>query len=102
MQSAKTNLAVEVMSRGSSGPVFDTSSALAEVAIQGQGVALLPLRMFARELHDGSLVQPFKNEIALGRYWLTCLRSKPPTAGMKAFQQWLLQECHEAATKPVG
>src|SRR5882757_2832088 len=105
MRSAKANLAGEVVSRGSSGPVFDTSSALAKVAIQGQCVALLPIRMFARELRDGSFVQPFKNEIPLGRYWLTCLKSKPPTAGMKAFQQWLLQECQEqgsAATKPVG
>lgn len=79
------------------GPVFDSSANLAEVAIEGQGVALLPIRMFARELESRQLVQPFKNEIALGQYWLTSLKSKPPTAGMKAFQQWLLQACREQA-----
>ena len=77
------------------GPVFDSSSGLAEVAIQGQGVALLPIRMFAGELERGQLVQPFKNEVALGRYWLTSLKSKPQTAGMKAFEDWLSQACRE-------
>jgi LysR family transcriptional regulator, regulator of gene expression of beta-lactamase len=86
------------------GAVFDSSGSLAEVAIQGQGVVLLPIRMFARELEGGQLVQPFKNEIALGRYWLTSLKSKPQTAGMKAFQQWLLRECREGegATAPAA
>jgi LysR family transcriptional regulator of beta-lactamase len=77
------------------GPVFDSSGNIAEVAIQGQGVALLPIRMFTRELESGELVQPFKNEIVLGRYWLTSLKSKPQAAGMKAFQDWLLQACRE-------
>ena len=61
--------------------------------------------MFARELQQGQLVQPFKSEIAVGRYWLTSLKSKPQAAGMKAFQQWLLGECREqaqVATEPVG
>jgi LysR family transcriptional regulator of beta-lactamase len=87
------------------GAVFDSSSSLAEVAIQGEGVALLPIKMFARELKKGELVQPFKNEIALGRYWLTSLKSKPQTTGMKAFQQWLLQSCQEetsGATEPAA
>jgi LysR family transcriptional regulator, regulator of gene expression of beta-lactamase len=88
---------IGIASAQARGPVFDSSNGLAEVAIQGQGVALLPIRMFARELESGQLVQPFKNEIALGRYWLTSLKSKPPTAGMKVFQQWLLQGCLERA-----
>ena len=79
------------------GPVFDSSTSLAGVASQGQGVALLPIRMFERELEQGQLVQPFKDEIELGRYWLTSLKSKPQTAGMAAFQQWILRECQESA-----
>ena len=96
---------VGIASAQARGPVFDSSAGLAEVAILGQGIALLPIKMFARELESGQLVQPFRNEIALGRYWLTSLKSKPPTAGMKAFQQWLLEACREAAqgaTEPAA
>ncbi|HET7889644.1 MAG TPA: LysR family transcriptional regulator [Bradyrhizobium sp.] len=88
---------VGIASAQARGPVFDSSTALAEVAVQGQGVALLPIRMFARELESGHLVQPFKDEITLGRYWLTSLKSKPASAGMKAFRHWLLQVCREQA-----
>jgi LysR family transcriptional regulator of beta-lactamase len=90
---------VGITSAQARGPVFDSSGSLAEVAILGQGIALLPIGMFARELESGELVQPFKEEIALGRYWLTSLKSKPQTAGMKAFQHWLLQGCLE---QPLG
>jgi LysR family transcriptional regulator of beta-lactamase len=86
---------VGVVSAQARGPVFDSSANLAEVATLGQGVALLPIRLFARELQSGQLVQPFVNEIALGRYWLTSLKSKPQTAGMKVFQRWLVEGCQE-------
>ncbi len=73
------------------GGIFDSSLALAEVAAQGGGVALLPSRMFARELQQGRLVRPFELEIASGGYWLTRLKSKQPTPAMQAFRSWLLQ-----------
>lgn len=73
------------------GSMFDSSLALAEVAAQGGGVALLPGRMFARELQQGRLVRPFELEIANGSYWLTRLKSKPVTPAMQAFRDWLLQ-----------
>ncbi len=73
------------------GGVFDSSLALAEVAAQGAGVALLPARMFARELREGRLARPFELEIAGGGYWLTRLKSKPVTPAMQAFRAWLLQ-----------
>lgn len=72
------------------GAVFDSSVTMAEAAAQGIGVALLPVRMFARELEAGRLVQPFAIEIALGQYWLTALKSKRRTAAMQAFRAWLL------------
>jgi len=72
------------------GTVFDSSVTLAEVAGQGAGVALLPVRMFARELQQGRLVRPFDVEIVTGGYWLTSLKSKPQTASMRAFRTWLL------------
>jgi LysR family transcriptional regulator, regulator of gene expression of beta-lactamase len=75
------------------GPVFDTSLALAAAAAQGAGVALLPARLFAHDLQAQRLVQPFGTEVTLGRYWLTRLQSKAPTAAMARFREWLLAEC---------
>jgi LysR family transcriptional regulator of beta-lactamase len=72
------------------GAVFDSSVTMADAAAQGAGVALLPVRMFARELALGRLVQPFATEIAVGDYWLTCLKSRPETPGMRAFRVWLI------------
>jgi LysR family transcriptional regulator of beta-lactamase len=48
--------------------------------------------MFTAELKKRRLVQPFKNEIALGSYWLTSLKSKRETSAMKTFQGWLLAQ----------
>lgn len=83
------------------GPVFDSSIGIAEAAVQGAGVALLPVAMFAGELKKRRLVQPFKNEIALGSYWLTSLKSKRETSAMKTFQGWLLAQLasSESTTK---
>lgn len=76
------------------GMVFDTSLALAEAAAQGAGVALLPVRLFTRELQQGRLVQPFaQTEIAIGAYWLTRLHSRTPGPAMQAFRDWLLAAC---------
>ncbi len=73
------------------GAVFDSSLTMAEAAAQGAGIALLPVRMFARELQQGRLVRPFEAEISQGRYWLTRLKSRPVTAAMLAFKAWLLE-----------
>ncbi|WP_311220573.1 MULTISPECIES: LysR family transcriptional regulator [unclassified Acidovorax] len=79
------------------GTVFDSSLALAEAAAQGAGVALLPQRLFTRELQQGRLVQPFGTEIALGAYWLTRLKSRQAGAAMDAFRDWLLAACSQPA-----
>ncbi|MDA8447913.1 LysR family transcriptional regulator [Paracidovorax valerianellae] len=77
------------------GTVFDSSLALAEAAAQGAGVALLPVRLFQRELQQGRLVQPFATHIALGAYWLTRLKSRPPSSALQAFRDWLLAACND-------
>jgi LysR family transcriptional regulator of beta-lactamase len=74
------------------GPVFDSSLAIAAAAAQGLGVGLLPAAMFAADLREGRLVQPFAVELPLGRYWLTRLLSRPPSAAWRAFRTWLLDE----------
>lgn len=75
------------------GTVFDSSLTLAEAAAQGAGAALLPVRMFSRDLQLGRLVQPFALEVALGGYWLTRSQAKAPTAAMQAFEHWLTAAC---------
>ncbi|WP_230534212.1 LysR family transcriptional regulator [Microvirga roseola] len=72
------------------GPMFDSSVTMAEAAAQGVGVALVPVCMFQRDLAAERLVQPFEVEASAGSYWLTWLKSKPPTPGMEAFRDWLL------------
>ena len=78
------------------GAVFDSSLTLAEAAAQGAGVALLPARMFARELQHGRLVRPFDIEIATGSYWLTRLNSRAVTPAMQVFRAWLLESAASA------
>ena len=77
------------------GVVFDSSLTMAEAAAQGAGVALLPVNMFARELQGGRLVRPFAVEIETGGYWLTRLKSRQATAGMRIFREWLLAAAAE-------
>ena len=74
------------------GPVFDSSLALAAAAAQGAGVALLPVRLFEADLRERRLVQPFAVGVVAGRYWLTRLHSRPVSAAMLAFRQWVAAE----------
>jgi LysR family transcriptional regulator, regulator of gene expression of beta-lactamase len=71
------------------GPVFDSSVTLAAAAAQGAGVALLPPALFEAELRSERLVQPFERAVPMGRYWLTWLQSRPPSAALRAFGEWL-------------
>jgi LysR family transcriptional regulator, regulator of gene expression of beta-lactamase len=73
------------------GTVFDSSLTMAAAAVQGAGIALLPVRMFVNELQQGRLVQPFQLGLTHGQYWLTRLYSRPITLAMQAFSAWLVQ-----------
>lgn len=79
------------------GTVFDSSILMADAAARGEGIALVPVRMFARDLREKRLVQPFKIEIAAGDYWLTRLKLKRQTAAMQLFKTWLLAACAGSA-----
>lgn len=74
------------------GSIFDSSRLMVESAIYEGGVALAPAKMFSREIESGQLIQPFKIDVEMGKYWLTYLKSKPMTASMEIFQQWLMRE----------
>ncbi|WP_321797806.1 LysR family transcriptional regulator [Caballeronia sp. J97] len=79
------------------GPVFDSSRLMVEAAVQGAGVALAPSRMFVRELQAGLLVRPFDIEVKTGSYWLTWLKSRRISHGMKLFRDWIVAEAADAA-----
>jgi LysR family transcriptional regulator, regulator of gene expression of beta-lactamase len=74
------------------GPMFDSSLAMAEAAMQGHGVALAPAAMLARHVESTALVRPFALEVATGSYWLTWLQSRVPTPAMATFRDWVLAE----------
>lgn len=72
------------------GPVLDSSIALADMAAQGHGVAMLPRLLFRSWEEEGRLVQPCDHSVSIGSYWLTRPRSKDETSGMRSFKKWLL------------
>ena len=74
------------------GFIFDSSLTMAEAAVQGAGIALLPVRMFEHDLRQERLMQPFNIEVALGAYWLTRLKSSQETLAMHSFRSWLLAQ----------
>jgi LysR family transcriptional regulator, regulator of gene expression of beta-lactamase len=71
--------------------MFDSSLTLVEAAAQEAGVALVPVAMFAREIEEGRIVQPFDITASMGSYWLTHLKSRAETPAMKAFRIWMLE-----------
>jgi LysR family transcriptional regulator of beta-lactamase len=82
---------------GLRGWMFDSSRALVEAAAQGAGVALVPVAMFAREIEEGRVVQPFAITAPAGSYWLTHLKSRAETPSMNAFRTWILAEIAAAS-----
>ncbi|WP_295807457.1 LysR family transcriptional regulator [uncultured Nitratireductor sp.] len=79
------------------GPVLDSSIALAQLAVEGAGVALLPVAMFTRQIADGRLTQPFSTTVTAGRYHLTWPSDRPQTPAMENFKRWLVAESARGA-----
>ncbi len=78
------------------GPMFDSSVAIAQMAINGYGVALLPTRLFEREIAQGSLYRLFETEVSAGSYWLTRLTSRRESPAMAGFRTWLIGRSADA------
>lgn len=74
------------------GPLFDSSLVLADAAAQGAGVALLPVKLFGRDLQSSRLVRLFDVEVDVGGYWLTRLKSRRSSAAMRAFSEWMVRQ----------
>jgi LysR family transcriptional regulator, regulator of gene expression of beta-lactamase len=77
------------------GPMFDSARLMVDVAAQGHGVALAPVTSFPDQIAQGRLVQLFDLGVELGAYYLTHLKSRSLTEGMKAFAAWLLRETRD-------
>lgn len=71
------------------GPVFDSSVTLAELAAAGAGAALLPVAMFESTISQGRLAQPFGVTVSAGRYYLAWLSDRRVSPGMSVFASWL-------------
>ncbi|QDY69297.1 LysR family transcriptional regulator [Qingshengfaniella alkalisoli] len=71
------------------GPVFDSSVALAELAASGAGAALLPVAMFESYIAQGRLAQPFGVTVPAGWYYLAWPSDRQVTSAMRVFSSWL-------------
>lgn len=75
------------------GAVFDNSRSIADAAILGHGIGLLPYQMFQKEIAAGELVRPFNKEVTVGAYYLTHHIEKQINDSMAQFANWLQREC---------
>lgn len=71
------------------GPMLDSSVAMADLAAEGFGVALLPVPMFERQIQSGRLKRPFTTAVTLGSYWLTIPRDRRMTPALNALLEWM-------------
>jgi LysR family transcriptional regulator of beta-lactamase len=85
------------------GPLFDSSLIMVQAAMLGEGVALAPHELFRREIDSGQIVRPFAIEAQVDGYWLTRLKSRPPSGAMRLFRTWLIEEFAQGlAGRPIA
>lgn len=74
------------------GPRYELFSMLAQAAMHGMGVALIPPLMIQRELAEGRLVVPLQHALQLSdkAYYLVIPERKLELAALRAFRDWLL------------
>lgn len=76
---------------------FGTQAMDAQIAIAGQGVAILNPGHFADEIASGRLYQPFALTLNDGRdYWLAYPESRRNIPKIKAFRTWLMETMAQA------
>lgn len=85
-----------------SGPRFELFSMLAEAAIHGMGIALIPRFLVDDELQRGVLIQIVKHEYLSDRsYYLIYPEQKSENAALTAFRGWLEAQAREYR-EPMG
>lgn len=80
--------------RDMSGPRYELFSMLAQAAMHGMGVALIPPLLIQRELAEGHLVVPLQHALRLSdkAYYLIVPERKLELAALRAFRDWLAEE----------
>jgi LysR family transcriptional regulator, regulator of gene expression of beta-lactamase len=75
------------------GPVFDSTRMMIEAAMEGMGVALASPDLFAGEIADGRLRQPFSLCVPNGlAYWVIHPEGREPGPRAQAFRDWIVGE----------
>lgn len=77
---------------GINGTVYDSSRLMIQTVINSGGAALVPIKMFSKELETGQVVQPFCTEVHVGSYWLTFSKSALTRSVVKTFRTWIINE----------
>lgn len=80
--------------------LFDQFSTMAQAAIHGMGLALMPVFLIEEDLAARRLVPVFGGPVpALGSYYLTWPEARAPRAPLASFRDWLTREL---ATQDLG
>ena len=75
------------------GPRYELFSMLAQAAMHGMGVALIPPLLIQRELAEGRLVVPLEHAYLSDKaYYLIIPERKAESAALRAFRAWLLEQ----------
>jgi LysR family glycine cleavage system transcriptional activator len=88
----------------SRGLAFDTSCLAAQYALSGDGVALLDVKMFAREIAEGRLVAPFDLVAEDGYgYFLNVHPEDLADPAVASFRDWIIRRFTDAdgGARPV-
>lgn len=75
------------------GPRYELFSMLAQAAMHGMGVALIPPLLIQRELAEGRLIVPLQHAYLSDKaYYLIVPERKAESAALRAFRDWLLEQ----------
>lgn len=72
--------------------LFDQFATMAQAAIHGLGLALLPTFLIEEDLAAGRLVPAFGGPIPAHAYWLVWPEARPERAPLTSFRHWLARE----------
>jgi LysR family transcriptional regulator, glycine cleavage system transcriptional activator len=78
-----------------SGPMFEQFGMLAQAAIAGLGVALLPVFLFGDELARGTLIEVGPRVESRGRYYVVTSTRRPSSAAAELFVAWILGQAEQ-------
>lgn len=82
--------------------LFDQFSTMAQAAVHGLGLALMPVFLIEEDLAAGRLVPVFGGPVpALGSYYLVWPSSRPERAALTSFRDWLVRTQGLPAAPPA-